>query len=418
MYKRQTLNIIKDKYFDPVRNDLNRKYDYQEIPTMICGDLRIRDDSLPIKAEYKNNINDRMMEIAFHWLNEVLTEYHLTPQTMFYTRNIIDKYLFITNSIIERKDLQLLGITALFIASKIFDTYTPGIGSLEYITDHSFTENQIIAMEKDIVYKLKFQLMFPNIHEYIYYYNEGTLKSVISDCEILGRILMIDSSIPNNYSNHDIAAALVYIVAKGNNESPKCLAGLNHHELSELIITSIKRIKSKFSFEGILSRKERIDLDNILARWEIPTVQPVSPILMRKAVEGVKLSIELGITFTAIKDEDVTRENFGEYVNEYVMTKALNYSNYGDFDINDRNKFAKYFEFKLAPNGRYGIGKDKLDKISYDLGKFTVETSAKVNFNNVPSELQRDFKKFFDVIQETSKFSTMDLFGTVHVIKK
>jgi len=413
-------DIVNHPYFNPVRNDLDKKYNYQTIPPMVCGNARISEDATPSRAVYSEDITDGMVEILFEWLNEVLNEYYLTAQTMMYARNIFDKYA--KNNKIKRNELQLYGIVSLLISAKIYERFPPYVEDFVYISDNTFSKKRMIEAELEILTKLKLQLMFPNVHEYISYYNEGTAQSVIEGAEILGKVLMIDATIPNHYSNHFIAEALVYIVAKGNQEFPKCLNPIMKNEYETLgnkIVENVKRIRTKFqkSWTSTLRAKERQILEDIITKWETP-VQPKSPELKSptlKGLEGLRMSVNIGLTFTAVKDEDVTRENLFEFVNDYVMNKALNFANYSNIDKKDRMKFADYFNLALAPNGKFSLTKPQLNKISYDLGKFTVETNTRVNFNYVPKELKNVFNSFFTYLLEPGKFSTMDLFGNIHV---
>ena len=54
-----------------------------------------------------------MIAILIDWLKEIHFRFHLKYQTLYITVHIIDN---LTNKIIQRSKLQLLGITALLIA--------------------------------------------------------------------------------------------------------------------------------------------------------------------------------------------------------------------------------------------------------------------------------------------------------------
>lgn len=53
--------------------------------------------------------------------------------------------------VISRQEFQLLGTTSLFIAAKYEEVYPPEIREFVYITDDSFTNEQILKMEKVIL---------------------------------------------------------------------------------------------------------------------------------------------------------------------------------------------------------------------------------------------------------------------------
>jgi cyclin B len=49
------------------------------------------------------------------------------PETLFLTTNVMDRYL--NTEIVERKNLQLVGMTALLIASKYEEIWAPEVNS-------------------------------------------------------------------------------------------------------------------------------------------------------------------------------------------------------------------------------------------------------------------------------------------------
>jgi hypothetical protein len=57
-----------------------------------------------------------MRMVLVNWLIDVHLKYKLNPQTFFITVNILDQFL--EKQVVYRNTLQLVGITALWIASK------------------------------------------------------------------------------------------------------------------------------------------------------------------------------------------------------------------------------------------------------------------------------------------------------------
>lgn len=51
----------------------------------------------------------------------------------------------------SRKNLQLVGVAALLIASKYEELYPPEVQDFVYITDNTYTKEQILTMEKHIL---------------------------------------------------------------------------------------------------------------------------------------------------------------------------------------------------------------------------------------------------------------------------
>jgi len=62
---------------------------------------------------------------------------------------------------IDRKRLQLVGVTAMFIASKYEEMYSPDISDFVYITDQTYTKSDILQMEMLIVKTLDYSFGRP-----------------------------------------------------------------------------------------------------------------------------------------------------------------------------------------------------------------------------------------------------------------
>ena len=62
---------------------------------------------------------------------------------------------------IRRNKLQLLGVSAMFIASKVEEMYAPEINDFVYITDNAYSAAEIRQMELKILNTLNFNLSRP-----------------------------------------------------------------------------------------------------------------------------------------------------------------------------------------------------------------------------------------------------------------
>lgn len=76
----------------------------------------------------QSDINAKMRSILFDWLVEVHLKFKLVPETLFMTCGLIDRYL--EKEKVMRDKLQLVGIAAMFIASKYEETFAPESRSL------------------------------------------------------------------------------------------------------------------------------------------------------------------------------------------------------------------------------------------------------------------------------------------------
>lgn len=104
----------------------------------------------------QTDINHTMRSILVDWLVEVGEEYKLSSQTLFLTINYIDRLL--SKVAVNRSKLQLLGITCMLIAAKYEEIYPPSIDEFVYISDNTYTRDEVLTMESVIITSLKFHL--------------------------------------------------------------------------------------------------------------------------------------------------------------------------------------------------------------------------------------------------------------------
>jgi len=60
-----------------------------------------------------------------------------------------------------RRKLQLLGVVSMFIATKFEEIDPPKVGEFAYITDNTYTKNEILSMECTVLVALNFQIVIP-----------------------------------------------------------------------------------------------------------------------------------------------------------------------------------------------------------------------------------------------------------------
>eukprot|EP00914_Ancora_sagittata_P021588 GHVO01042784.1.p1 GENE.GHVO01042784.1~~GHVO01042784.1.p1 ORF type:complete len:411 (+),score=61.90 GHVO01042784.1:137-1369(+) len=118
---------------------------------------------LPVQRKYleglESELNGRMRSILVDWLVQVHMRFHLLPETLYLTIAIIDRFLQV--QAVPKTKLQLVGVTAMLIASKYEEMYAPEVNDFVYITDEAYTRNEIIRMEIVILKQLNFELGRP-----------------------------------------------------------------------------------------------------------------------------------------------------------------------------------------------------------------------------------------------------------------
>ena len=113
----------------------------------------------PNYMSMQKDINHRMRAILIDWLIEVHLKYKMVPQSMYITVNLIDRFL--SKNETSRIKLQLVGVTAMFIASKYEEIYPPELKDFVYITDNAYVKSDVLQMEYKMLKSLNFDITFP-----------------------------------------------------------------------------------------------------------------------------------------------------------------------------------------------------------------------------------------------------------------
>uniref|UniRef100_A0A8B9P108 G2/mitotic-specific cyclin-B1 n=1 Tax=Apteryx owenii TaxID=8824 RepID=A0A8B9P108_APTOW len=155
--------------------------------------LRDLEEKQAVRPKYLagQEITGNMRAILIDWLVQVQMKFRLLQETMYMTVAIIDRFLnlmlttlkscvltqviqslfvhshtslycfLLQDNTVSKKTLQLVGVTAMFIASKYEEMYPPEIGDFAFVTDHTYTKSQIRQMEMKILRALDFGLGRP-----------------------------------------------------------------------------------------------------------------------------------------------------------------------------------------------------------------------------------------------------------------
>ncbi|KAK6253466.1 hypothetical protein QUC31_015186 [Theobroma cacao] len=113
----------------------------------------------------QNDVTVNMREILIEWLVEVTEEYKLVSDTLYLTVSYIDRYL--SSHAISSNKLQLLGVSCMLIASKYEEITPPHVDDFCYITDNSYTKEEVVEMEKDVLELLNFEIGTPTIRNFL-----------------------------------------------------------------------------------------------------------------------------------------------------------------------------------------------------------------------------------------------------------
>lgn len=102
-------------------------------------------------------------ETLFNWIVKVHMVFGFLEETLYLTIYIIEKYQFLSSlNTSHIEELQLLGITSLFIAAKFEEVVIPGTIYYAFQTDGNYSITDIIKFERMILRTVGYDLSFAN----------------------------------------------------------------------------------------------------------------------------------------------------------------------------------------------------------------------------------------------------------------
>ncbi|KAH0556348.1 hypothetical protein GP486_005725 [Trichoglossum hirsutum] len=175
--------------------------------------LRELEQSTMPNPNYMDDQEDlewKMRGILVDWLIEVHTRFHLLPETLFLAVNIIDRFL--STKVVNLARLQLVGVTAMFIASKYEEVLSPHVANFRHVADDGFTEQEILGAERFVLSALNYDLSYPNPMNFLRRISKADSYDI--QTRTLGKYLMEISLLDHRFMRYQpshIAAASMYL---------------------------------------------------------------------------------------------------------------------------------------------------------------------------------------------------------------
>ncbi|GFQ01533.1 putative cyclin-a3-1 [Phtheirospermum japonicum] len=113
----------------------------------------------------QKDVTANMRGVLIDWLVEVAEEYKLHSDTLYLTVSYMDRFL--SMSAINRKRLQLLGVSSMLIASKYEEISPPHVEDFCDITDNTYNKEEIVKMEADVLKSLGFEMGNPTVKTFL-----------------------------------------------------------------------------------------------------------------------------------------------------------------------------------------------------------------------------------------------------------
>nr|AAI06307.1 Ccnb3-a protein [Xenopus laevis] len=161
-----TKEIPEEKVLPPGVEDIDQDslddpFSNSEYATDIFSYMRDREEKflLPNYLEMQTDISKDMRAILVDWMVEVQENFELNHETLYLAVKMVDHYLAV--SVVMKEKLQLIGSTAVLIASKFEERCPPCVDDFMYICDDAYKRDEVIAMEMEILQKLYFDINIP-----------------------------------------------------------------------------------------------------------------------------------------------------------------------------------------------------------------------------------------------------------------
>merc|ERR1719187_1349387 len=158
--------------------------------------LMLLESMNPIPPEFleDGSITANMRSILVDWLIQVQHHLKLCQETLYLAVGILDMVLHRRD--VDTDKLQLVGITALLVASKLEEYYPADIKKLLHLTENSYSRSQITHMERTILGVLEFQVYLPSPQVFLLRFTRAALRG--GDSEFLKTCqYFFDSHLPH-----------------------------------------------------------------------------------------------------------------------------------------------------------------------------------------------------------------------------
>jgi len=197
----------------------------------ILQHLRAREKSDRVNPNYMKIQIDLLPEYRFvliEWMSEVYIKYCLTSETLFLAIQLVDQFLSIKP--VSRVKLQLIGLTALLIACKFEELFSPEVKDFIYLCDNAYTREEVLRMERVMLTILGYNLALANPLYFLRRFSRAarsdamthTLSKYLSE-------LTVSSYEMLKFLPSEVAAASVYIARKMRNVDSRWNSNLRHY---------------------------------------------------------------------------------------------------------------------------------------------------------------------------------------------
>lgn len=154
-----------------------------------------------------------MRRVLLRWLLQVGRKFQLMQETLHICAQIVDYLLVCEPARISKGNFQLLGIAALFVASKYNEIHTWEVEKYVFVCDGLYTAEQLFEMEGVILTATSFSLQFPTIQQFagVALQQHSRLAEAVA---MLSNLALFDFSLFNRFQKKHLACVILYLALK------------------------------------------------------------------------------------------------------------------------------------------------------------------------------------------------------------
>ncbi|KAK5577572.1 hypothetical protein RB653_002515 [Dictyostelium firmibasis] len=229
-----------------------------------------------IKNQY--HINERMRAILVDWMMAVHVRFKLLSETFFLSVNIVDRYL--AKVIIPVTKLQLVGITAILLACKYEEIYSPQIKDFVHTSDDACTHAEVIDMERQILSTLQFHMSVATPLHFLRRFSKaaGSDSRTHSLSKYLSELSMVEYRMVQ-FVPSMIAAASIYVARRMTMKSgPYWNVTLEHYTCykeSEILqcAQELKEVRKRADNSNLKATRKKYLSSKLMEVAAIPVVE-------------------------------------------------------------------------------------------------------------------------------------------------
>ena len=191
---------------------------------------------------FQPHVTEYLRDSMVDWLTSLHFSNYLTQPTLFLAVNIFDRFLSV-ELVLSKHDLKMVAIVALVIASKFEERRFPcALTLMENGVGSNYSQQQIIAMEKNILQKLEWKLLVPTILFFLVEildscgYFDREFKNMAF---FFGEVALNDYHATISYSPSTLAVSAIYaamcVLKKSHGSKRRFLNTNQSHSKKEVI---------------------------------------------------------------------------------------------------------------------------------------------------------------------------------------